>query len=391
MKFCPKCGSAIMPGNNMCTNCGEVFNNNLSSGEIISNQSVEQPMQPVAPSMDGINMAPPQPAVEQPVLIPPQDINTGAQMPLPAVEPMQPEIDMNAMTPEVPIVIDTVQQEVVPTNLPVQPQPVENVVPSVQVGEPVVPVAPTPVESVMPPTPEPVPLAPTPIVEQPVAQINEANKEEKIEKKVLTPEEKEKKANRIITILIIVISLLAIAVTVLFLFKVFSAKEESTNSKVVLTTQYNYEGFDFFLPEGVVASVEKDEFIIRDTEETWSAVITIQDGTYNTLVSNKAQLSSYFENYGYVATEAEIKEVSGTSFITTEVLMGSKNVLVAYAKASGTKIYGIVYVNELGTYDNYSLKVVGEVLASAIHSGYDDALPEGFTIDMLKETFEVAK
>ena len=362
MKFCPKCGSAIMPGNNMCTNCSEVFNNNLSSVEVASSQSVvEQPVTSVVPSIDGINMAQPQSAVETIVETPSQTINVGVQMPLPAVEPIQTENNMNVMTPDVPTVIDAVQTEVVPTNLPVQPQPVENVV------------------------------APIPIVEQPVAQINDVNKEEKSEKKALTPEEKEKKVNRIITISVIVISLLAIIITVLFLLKVFSTKEESTNSKVVVTTQYNYEGFDFFLPEGVVASVEKDEFIIRDTEETWSAVITIQDGTYNTLVSNKAQLSSYFENYGYVATEAKTKEVSGTSFITTEVLMGSKNVLVAYAKASGTKIYGIVYVNELGTYDNYSLKVVGEVLASAIHSGYDDALPEGFTIDMLKETFEVAK
>ena len=145
------------------------------------------------------------------------------------------------------------------------------------------------------------------------------------------------------------------------------------------------------MPTNVVASVEEEEFVIRDIEETWSAVVTIEEGSYNTLVSNKSQISSYFENYGYQTSEAEVKEVSGTSFVTTEVLIGSKNVLIAYAKASGTKVYGIIYTNKLGTYDNNSLKIVGEILASAINVGYGDAIPEGFTMDMLNKSFEIAK
>lgn len=376
MKFCPKCGSAIMPGNNICINCGETFNNNLPPLVGVNNQQqIIQSTMSETSNVFSENISKSIPGGASVIENNPSVMNEENKMPLPPAQSIQPEINVNAMTSSVPVT-KAVEQIEMPA-VSVQRQEIE---PTRVAVQPVVEVVPMTDESMT----QPIDVSKS--VEQPITQPN--NKESNI----LTPEEKEKKVNRIVTLSIIAISLIAIIITVLFLFKVFSPKkEESTNSKVLVTTQYSYEGFDFFLPEGVIASVEKDEFIIRDSEETWSAVITIQDGTYNTLVSNKSQLSSYFETYGYVATEAEVKEVSGTSFITTEVLMGSQNVLVAYAKASGTKIYGIVYVNELGTYDNYSLKIVGEVLASAINSGYDKALPEGFTIDMFKETFEVAK
>ena len=83
--------------------------------------------------------------------------------------------------------------------------------------------------------------------------------------------------------------------------------------------------------------------------------------------------------------------VSGMGFVTTEVLIGSQNVLVAYAKASGTKVYGILYVNELLTYDNNSLKTVGEILASSTNGGEISTMPAGFSVEMFEQTFEVAR
>lgn len=387
MKFCPKCGSAIMPGSNNCPNCGELFNNSVSipvqEPQAINSNNMVAPL-PVEVPLAPLPVAAP-PVVEQPIPVMSAPIieNQVIEQPVNVEPPMAPvevsPVIAQPVVDEAPIE-QPVMAQTVPVEVHFEPAPANVVEQQVVSTEPVI-------------VPEPVAQAPEAVV-PPMAPIIEPKVETSVpveEKKTLTPEEKEKKFNKIITIFIITIAVLALAVTAFFLIRVFGKQEESSNTKVILTTQYTYEGFDFFLPEGVVASVENDEFIIRDTEETWSAAITIQDGTYNTLVSNKAQISSYFENYGYVATEAEEKEVSGTSFVTSEVLMGSKNVLVAYAKASGTKIYGIIYVNELGTYDSYSLKVVGEILASAINRGYDNAMPEGFTIDMFKETFEVAK
>lgn len=360
MKFCPKCGSTIMPGINNCPNCGEMVNN------------FEQGVVESSPQLTNDSGVAVQPAMEVASLVTPVVDNTMAVEPQPMVNTGEVQ-SMVAPMPQPAMEVAPVVTPVVNNTMAVEPQPMIASVPAVDNN-----------------------LMPTPEISIPATSNNEPIKEEKKdtkkkEKKVLTPEEKEKKANRIISITVIVISVLAILITTLFLVKAFSKNEVANSNTTVLTTQYIYEGFSFFLPNGVVGSIENGNFVIRDTENTWSAVITIQEGTYNSLVSNKSQISGYFEEFGYLSENIEEKEVSGTSFVTTEVIMGSKNVLVAYAKASGTKVYGILYTNELGTYDSYSLKVVGEVLASAINNGYDSAMPEGFTIDMFKQTFEVAK
>jgi len=212
-----------------------------------------------------------------------------------------------------------------------------------------------------------------------------------ISKSYLTPEEKDKRFNKLINILILIVSLIAILSTSYLIFKMITSEKDQDSKGKNLTTQHNYEGIKFLIPENIVSSVEDGNFIIKNLENTWSAVITIQDGSYSTLVSNKAQISNYFENFGYISGEVEEKEVSGISFIVTEVVMGEQNVLVACAKASGTKIYGVIYTNEDGTYDNNSLDIVGKILATSTNDGYDSSMPEGFTYDMFKKMFELAK
>lgn len=336
MNFCSKCGSTIMPGSNACPACGEpvVFNNGAMPQPMVEQQ---MPM--------------PQPIVEQviptqEVQIPVQPTNVGmdvnntpnmASMPQPVAPAMNPVVDSSvSVSPEMPLTQPT-------TSVP-------------------------------------------PVVEQPKQQ-----KKEKKDKPELTSEEKEKKFNRITTIVVIVISLIALALMGFFMYKALFTKEEVVENQIKNATQYNYEGFEFYLPEGTTASVENGLFVVKATDSSWSAIITIQEGSYTTLVSNKSQISGYFENLGYVSGEAVENEVSGMGFVTTEVLIGSQNVLVAYAKASGTKVYGILYVNELLTYDNNSLKTVGEILASSTNSGEISTMPAGFSVEMFEQTFEVAR
>ena len=354
MNFCSKCGSTVMPNSNVCPNCGEqvAFMNNTMP------QMMEQSLPIQEVSMQAPQMAP------------------------------MPEV--SAVT----------NMQVMPPSAPEFPQPetlvAEPVVPAMPViaNEPVVQVA---AEPITPSTDQQVSAAPvlpaTPEVQTMVQQLekNEKEKKPKKEKVELSPEEKEKKFNKIITITIIAISIIAMVIMAFFMYKALFVKEETRGNEIKNATQYSYEGFEFFLPEGTVASVEKGLFVIKAKDSSWSAIITIQEGSYDTLVSNKSQISGHFEELGYVSGETVENEVSGMGFVTTEVLIGSQNVLVAYAKASGTKVYGIIYINELGTYDNYSLKTVGEILASSINSGEIGTMPAGFTIEMFEQTFSVAR
>ena len=346
MNFCSKCGSTVIPGSNVCPNCGE--------------------------AMAVMNNAMPQ-AMEQPVQV--------QEMPVPVAQPMAPEVPMTsempiANAPEVPVMPPMMAPEVSMTSempianaseAPVMQPMMTLEVSSMPTAEPVVPMNSQPVE--VPPAP----------------------KKEKKEKPQLTPEEKEFKFNKITTITVVVVSIIALAIMGFFMYKALFTKDEDTGNTIKNATQYNYEGFEFFLPEGTIASVEDGLFVVKAEDSSWSAIITIQEGSYNTLVSNKSQISGYFENLGYVSGETEENEVSGMGFVTTEVLIGSQNVLVAYAKASGTKVYGILYTNELATYDNVSLKIVGEILASSISSGDLSSIPAGFTIEMFEQTFEAAR
>ena len=371
MNFCSKCGSTVIPGSNVCPNCGEAM--------AVMNNAIPQ-------------------AMEQPVQV--------QEMPVPVAQPMAPEVPMTpemliANAPEVPVMPPMMAPEVPMTpEMPIANAPEVPVMPPMMAPEvpmtPEMPIANAPEVPAMPPmmTPE-VSSMPTaepvvPINSQPV-EVPPVPKKEKKEKPQLTQEEKEFKFNKITTITVVVVSIIALVIMGFFMYKALFIKDEDTGNTIKNATQYNYEGFEFFLPEGTIASVEDGLFVVKAEDSSWSAIITIQEGSYNTLVSNKSQISGYFENLGYVSGETEENEVSGMGFVTTEVLIGSQNVLVAYAKASGTKVYGILYTNELATYDNVSLKIVGEILASSISSGDLSSIPAGFTIEMFEQTFEVAR
>ena len=340
MNFCAKCGSTIIPGSNVCPTCGEPV---ILNNDVISQQMMDPSFQNVQPS--------------------------------------QPMVEQSSLTQEVPV---PQQQNVVAVpdvnNVPnMEPGPSFQET-SVSSGS----------DNQMPVAPE-IPVAPTVTDIQPAVNQQNDSKKQKKDKPELTSEEKEKKFNKITTITVIVVSIVALLLMSFFMYKALFSKKDEAENQIKNATQYNYEGFEFYLPEGITASVENGLFVVKATDSSWSAIITIQEGSYNTLISNKSQISGYFENLGYVSGEVVENEVSGMGFVTTEVLMGSQNVLVAYSKASGTKVYGIIYVNELFTYDNYSLKTVGEILASSNNKGEMTTMPAGFTVDMFNQTFDAAR
>ncbi len=202
--------------------------------------------------------------------------------------------------------------------------------------------------------------------------------------------------NKIIFLLVFLLSVVALALLAFFMIKLFSTENLVQGNKIPdAAREYHYEGFNLYIEEkdenknDIHAEVYEGDFYIGT--QTWSAVMTLQTGTYNTLVSNKSQLVDYFKDMGYEATEPVEKEIGGTSFVKMEVMMGSKNVLVAYAKANGTKLFGIVLENETGEYTDEDLRVLGKLLSTTKYVGPEYSLPEGFQLDLFKETFMVAE
>ena len=225
-------------------------------------------------------------------------------------------------------------------------------------------------------------------VETPVAPLEEKPKKD--------PAKREKIINRIFFILILLVSLVALGLLSYFMVKLFSNENIAVGKKVSETAkEYHYEGFNLYIEDkdkdgkNIHAEIYENEFYVGT--DSWTALMTLQTGTYNNLVSNKSQLVDYFKDMGYEATNPEEKEISGTAFVKMEVIMGSKNILVAYAKANGTKLFGIVLENETGEYTDDDIKVIGTILSTSKYVGPKYSLPEGFKLNQFKDTFMVAE
>ena len=225
-------------------------------------------------------------------------------------------------------------------------------------------------------------------IETPVVPLEEKPKKD--------PAKREKTINRIFFILILLVSLVALGLLSYFMVKLFSSENITVGKKVSETAkEYHYEGFNLYIEDkdkdgkSIHAEIYENEFYVGT--DSWTALMTLQTGTYNNLVSNKSQLVDYFKDMGYEATNPEEKEISGTAFVKMEVMMGSKNILVAYAKANGTKLFGIVLENETGEYTDDDLKVIGTILSTSKYVGPKYSLPEGFKLNQFKDTFMVAE
>ncbi len=360
MYNCPKCGSPLEPGYSVCPSCGEPVNVNVSPE---MNPGVPTPppvsaVPPIAPlpaeSVPAGNE--PIPVVPDPsAVLPTSELSSGVVAPAPinlASENTPPVVEVN---PIQGMEVDT--NSIMGTEIPTDTSLPEVVAPSHDN-----------VSS----------------LEQNIALPQTESEEES--------KEKEKKMNLIIFISVVCLSLLALALLLFFMIKMFSGKNDSINEKNLdQTKEYHYEGFYLYVPDDLYAEVQKKDFYIGDKEKTWSAVLTLGTGTYNTLVSNKNQLIDYFQQMGYEASEPVEKEVSGTSFVVTEVMMGTKNILVAYAKANGTQLFGVILENETGKYTDDDLKPIGTLIATMEYKGPYFELPDGLNLNSYRNTFSIAE
>jgi len=221
-----------------------------------------------------------------------------------------------------------------------------------------------------------------PVLEQPVMTEDEKN----------TAAFREKVVAKITTTTVIALSIVAIGIVILFSMSLMTAATTTNRGTQRRgTTLIAYEGFRLYVPENIVSEIIEGELFLSDVDETWSAIITLRTGNFLTLISNRIQLGEAFEKFGYIVEEPTETTIVGKSFVTFEVSMGMERVLVAYTRASGTKIWGIILRNEDAEYSDDSLREISMMLNQATFDGVSQGLPEGFRIDMFEETFKVSR
>ncbi len=442
MNYCLKCGNPLIPGETVCRVCGEplqvspnvpgVDNNNFGlnvpptvvngvnmnpSSVAFSSGMPEMAQTPfsIAPTMpevapSPVSVAPTMPEVSSsPVSVAPAmpemaqtPVSIAPAMPAAApspvsIAPAMPEVAPSTVSvapamPEVapsPVSVAPTMPEVAPSPVSIAPAMPEVAPSPVSIAPAMPEVAPSPV-SVAPTMPE---VAPSPLLinddlkpsDGDLGSLQNSKEDKKIRK------EKSSKGNKLILILVLIVSVAALGVMIFFMYNMFSANNKLENEFVEKVKEYHYEGFNLYVPTEMYAEIYNGDFYIGDAEKTWSAVMSLGTGTYNTFVSNKSQLVDYFREMGYEATEPVEREIGATSFVTTEVMMGSKNVLVAYAKANGTQIFSILLENQDGVYTDDNLKPIGSILSTMKYVGRTYELPEGLDFSHFKRTFRIGE
>jgi len=367
---CPKCNGGIPNGSTNCPTCNELIGqvdvqnqtNGINSGEMSAASlgatlpdatiQLEMPsfLKPVEPTIAPAEIQPPvQPVIEQqnPVvnIIPEVEVVAAQDM---FAAPTEGKGSRAGVLPEGMLQANLAQ----PLNQ--EPVVVEEEIPEPQ-------------------------LAPSiPILEEPSIENNEITIKEKIGAKITTT-------------IVIAISIVAIGIVIMFAIVLMDSNEANRNLRTnTETTLKIYDGFRLYIPAEMKSEIINGELFLSDEELTWSASLTLQTGNFNTMISNRLQLGEAYEEFGYIAEEPIETTIVGKGFLIFEVSMGSERVLVAYTRASGTKIWGIVFRNEKAEYSAESLRAIS-ILLNTTEDRVPQGLPEGFSNERFIETFKVSR
>lgn len=134
------------------------------------------------------------------------------------------------------------------------------------------------------------------------------------------------------------------------------------------TYKVKYANFTFNIPDNMLYQVTDSELMLGDEDETWVAELVISDGSFNKLKSNMGQLQGLFNQNGFDAKPAELKNIGTSEFITLEMLNGGINYLSAYTKMNSMKLAWIVYHNAENTVDYDALTKINDIIATATYS-----------------------
>lgn len=148
------------------------------------------------------------------------------------------------------------------------------------------------------------------------------------------------------------------------------------------TYKVKYADFTFNIPDNMLYQVTDSELMLGDEDETWVVELMISDGNFNKLKSNIGQLQGLFNQNGFDAKPAELKNIGTSEFITMEMLNGGINYLSAYTKMNSMKLAWIVYHNAENTVDYNVLTKINDIIATATYSEQSTNITDSSKINL---------
>lgn len=215
------------------------------------------------------------------------------------------------------------------------------------------------------------------------------------------PNRASKKSNVGLIVGIIALVVIVALVAVFVVFKSLN-KNGSTNGNINLsgsnngtgtvtpttsTSSYkvNFDGFTFNIPDNMIYKEADNELLISDEDETWVTELATLDGSYSQLKNNKSQLQSYFQQNGFTANPAEVKNLGGTEFVVIELSQNGESFVGAYAKLNSMKAVWIVAYNQDNTSDLNILSEIAPVISTATYNDTSNSITAKSNIKFNKE------
>ncbi len=374
---CKQCGSLLTENDQFCKNCGaavtvqeQVLTQTSNSQTVVQNPTVEA-------LNHTVNQQPVQPTVEQ------QPINN-EQPNYSNKNVIQSE---NTFIPQNPTV-ETVNQ--ISTQQPVQPvteqQPINNAQPNYSNN--------TVMQNGNNPTVENYNQAP---VQQPVFNQQPLNNVQSnypnnsgMHNGYNMPSPKSNNVGKYVGIaagLVVVVALILLVQSLFFKGKDDNPNGGTNNPGLVQNPsniyKVNFKGFTFSIPDNYVYEESGGTLIIGDEEGTWATLIELEEGSFAQLKTNKSQLHTMLQQFGYTASLAVEKKLAGVEFITMEISSGGENAIAAFAKANSMYFIGITAMNKNNEFDYKLLEKIAPILKSAkLNSSATNNLSSQIKLDM---------
>ena len=147
---------------------------------------------------------------------------------------------------------------------------------------------------------------------------------------------------------------------------IVSNTTSNVTSNTTTGNTVTFKGYNLEIPSNYKVSYNGTQLQLMGTNNSDIAVISIQDGAYETLKTNSATIDAYIKNSGYtIVKNTEVKQLNGVEFLTVEVDKSGQKMALAYAKLAPNKIFLIVIGNTYSTIDYNQLALFANTIKTA--------------------------